>query len=307
MGVYLGCVGYIELKRTSLDEAVVGTVAQSDVNAVKDRFSFSYPSGLFITGDQVELRSTDGGLLSFIAASGWPTHQQYRDGVWYVHVDEVGAIRLYQHFDQAVAGEVSGRVDLVDAGRSVPISMKVRNNGERILAQVKGFELNTERDAVDVTALSDEFRSNYSGLISGNGNVTCFFDYERRGCDPMMRDIAGSGFAEMPIYVNQVLLRTRIGSEFWAKFVLIGTGPKPGGRSEDNDDMVWYEFDARVTNVGMAFEPTQPIEARIDFVTTGEIKLRTKYVSNYLTQENYDRLRTEENLGDGFLEVEQQS
>lgn len=304
MAVLLGCQGQIELKRRQLDEIITSEVKQSDVNEVKDRFSFDFPLGALITGDQVEIKSTDGSLLSFISAGGWPTNQVYKDGVFYLFVDEVGAIRLYKTFDEAIAGEVAGRIHLVKPDRTIPISVKVRNNNIRILAQVKDFELNTERDAIDTTALSDEFRRQYSGLISGSGRLTCFFDYERRDCDSMS-NIDGAGVVEMPLYMHQLLLRTQTGSGFFAKLTLVGNGPKPGGRVEDSDDEVWYEFDARLTNVGMAFEPMRPIESTIQFVTTGAIKLRTRFTSNYLLNENYGRIRQEANQS-GFLEVEQQ-
>lgn len=306
MAVLLGCNGLVELKRTQVDEEYVGSVAVSDVNTQKDRFSFDFPSGMLITGDQVELRTTDGSLLDFIGPDGWYNNQVYKDGIFYLFVDEVGAIRLYRTFDEAISGEVRGRVSLVNAGRTVPISLTVRNNNERILGQVREFELNTERDAIDTTALSDEFRRQYSGLISGSGRITCFFDYERRLCDPMTTG-GSAGVLEMPIYVHQLILRTKLGSEFSAKLTLVGRGPKPGGRQEDFDDEIWYEFDARLTNVGLSFDPTLPIESTMEFVTTGEIKLRTRYVSNYLLQEQgiIDRIRQEANQS-GFLEVEQQ-
>lgn len=304
MAVLLGEIGKVELRRTG-DELVTGTVAQSDVNPARDRFSFNFPLGMLITGDQVEIRTTDDSLLSFVAASGWTDNQQHRDGIFYLFVDEIGSIRLYRTFDEAIAGEVTGRVDLVDPGRDVPIEIEVRNNNERILGQVSSYELNTDRDVIDVTALSDEFKRNYSGLISGNGRITCFFDYERRFNDSMIKG-ESAGVVEMPIYLNQLILRTKIGSEFFARLTLVGRGMKPGGKREDFDDEVWYEFDARISSVAMSFVADEPIEATIDFVSTGEINLRTRYVSNYLLQEQAaDRIRQEANQ-DGFLEVEQQ-
>jgi len=156
MAILMGEGGCIELRRTQVDEELLGTVHQSDVNVSKDRFSFDFPLGMLITGDQIELKTTDGSLLDFIGPSGWPTNKVYKDGIFYIFVDEVGAIRLYSKFDEAVSGEVKGRADLVDPGRSVPISIKVRNNNERIVGQIREFEINTERDAVDVTGLSDE-------------------------------------------------------------------------------------------------------------------------------------------------------
>ena len=303
MAVLLGEIGKVELRRTG-DELVTGTVKSSDVNPTKDRFSFDFPLGLLITGDQVEMKTTDGSLLSFIAASGWPTNQVYSDGIFYIFVDEIGAMRLYQTFDEAISGGVSGRIDLVDPGRDVPIQVEILNNNERILGQVSSYELNTDRDTIDVTALSDEFKRNYSGLISGNGRITCFFDYERRANDSMIKG-KYDGVVEMPIYLNQLILRTKIGSAFFAKLTLVGRGMKPGGRREDYDYEIWYEFEARISNVAMSFVADEPIEATIDFVVTGEINLRTKHVSNYLLQEQAaDRIRQEANQS-GFLEVEQ--
>ena len=55
----------------------------------------------------------------------------------------------------------------------------------------------------------------------------------------------------------------------------------------------------------MGFNPSQPVESRIDFVSTGPIRLRTKFVSNYLTQEDASLIDLEANQS-GSLEVEQQ-
>lgn len=307
MAVLLGNQGQVELRRSQIDEEFRGSVAASDINTAKDRFSFDFPLGMLITGDQVEMATTDGSLLDFVSADGWPANTVYRDGIFYLFVDETGAIRLYRTFDEAIAGEAAGRINLQDPGRTVPISVRVRNNNERILGQVNSFELNTERDAIDTTVLSDEFRRQYSGLISGSGQISCFFDYERRVYDPYIGPgVESAGVVELPIYVHQLLLRTRLGSGFWAKLILVGRGTKPYGTQVDFDDEVWYEFEARITNVGISFEADGTIESTIDFVTTGEIRLRTRYVGNYLIQEqSTDRIRLEANQS-GFIEIEQQ-
>lgn len=304
MAVLLGEIGQIELRRTSLDEPITGTVKPSDVNASRGRFSFDFPLGILITGDQIEIKTTDGTLLSFIGSDGWPSNQVFKDGIFYVFVNEIGGIRLYKTFDEAISGELAGRVSLVVPNRDIPISIQIRNNNERILGQVISYEVNTQRESIDSTSLSDEFRREYSGLISGSGRITCFFDYERRADDPQIRG-ESSGVVEMPIYLNQLLLRTKVGSEFWAKVTLVGRGTKPGGRTEDFDDEVWYEFYARITNAGLSFSAGEPIESTIEFVTTGQIELRTKTISNYLLQEDTDRIAQEANQS-GFLEVEQQ-
>lgn len=302
MAVLLGCEGYVELRRSSQNEAFVSEVRPSDVNANADRFSFDFPQGMLLTGDQIEIKALDGNDLGFIDASGWAVPGPYPDGVWYIFIDEVSGIRLYQSFDDAVSGEVTGRVPLVALAAPQPIAVRVLNNIDRIVGQVVDFELNNSREAVDVSELGEEFRQQHATMISGSGQLTCFFDYERRPCDGL-----GIEPIEMPIYMHSLLLRTQLGSGFRAKLTLVGRGPKPGGNPSDFDDEVWYEFDALVTNVGIAFEPTQPIRTTIQYVTTGEIQLRVRTISNYILQEQGagDRIRLEANQY-GFLEKEQE-
>ena len=284
MAVLLGCEGSIELRRSSQEEHFDGTVVPSDVNALKGRFSFDFPDGMLMTGDQLELKSKDGSNLTFIAPSGWNIPGSYPDGIWFVNIDEAGGVKLYNKFDDAMSGEVNGRVALLVPAASQEIQVRVVNNFDRLVGQITEFELNTSREAVDVSELGDEFRQQHATMISGSGQLTCFFDYERRMCDNLSDYAAGQ--IEMPVYMNQLLLRTQLGSGFWAKTVLVGRGDKPGGRAEDFDDEVWYEFDALVTNVGMSFEPTQPIRSTIQFVTTGAIRLRTRTESFYVLQED---------------------
>jgi hypothetical protein len=305
VSVILGHLGQVELRRKTGDNLYRSVVNSSDVNPQKNRFSFDFPTGMLLTGDLLEIKATDGGGLDFVAPSGWFAPGKYPDGKWFCHVDGAGGVSLYLRFDDAVSGEVAGRVDLQLPSRNIPIAVQILDNLDRIVGQVTDFQLNTSRDAVDVTELGTEFRQQYSALISGSGQLNCFFDYERRRCDETSR--VSSNVIEMPVYLHQLLLRTQLGSGFWAKLTLAGRGPKPMGYKEDMDDEVWTEFDALVTNVAIAFEATQPVRTTIDFVTTGEIKLRTRMVTNFIVQEQdgVSRLRTEEMTGNGFLLLEE--
>lgn len=305
MAVFLGAGGQVELKRTGAGEIITGTVRISDVNTANNRFSFGTDTIELISGDQIELKATDGGLLSFVSAAGWPSNTVYKDGIFYVSVDEVGGIKLYNSFDDALAGEVAGRISLVTPDRAIPIAITIQNSQTKILGQVSSFEINTERSAVDVTALSEDFRQQYSALVSGSGRIECFFEYERRPYLDVAQAPASADFVEMPIYLNQLVLRTKLGSEFFAKLTLVGPGAKPYGRVEDNDDEVYYEISGVITNVAMAFEPTEPIRTTIEYVTTGPIRLRTRMISNRLLQEDGGRIRLEANQ-DGYVELEQE-
>jgi len=303
MAVYLGSAGCFELRRTGGEE-YLSEIAPSDVNPDNDRFSFDFPAGQYLTGDLIEITTTDGSLLDFIDPSGWGDNTVYDDGKFFIYVDEAGGMALYTDFCEAVAGEVNGRVPLVAHDHVIPVKITVDNNYERIVAQVTEYEINTEREAVDVTELGDSFRQQYNSLISGSGQLSCFFDYDARDCDPAL---GGENCdLELPIYMNQLILRNQIGSKFHAKATVIGRGNKPHGRPEDFDDEVWYEFDGVVTNVAMAFVPGETLKSTISFITTGQIKLRVRTITNYILQEQGSNDRIElERYQDGYLEQEQ--
>ena len=293
MSVFLGAAGCVELTRSSIADVFTSVVNSSDVNPGRDKFSFDFAEGMLLTGDQLEIKATDGGLLDFVA--DWP----HPDGKWFINVDPVGSIALYADFDQAVDGERPGRVELQLPSRDIPIEVRVANGIGRCLGDVTSFELNTERLAVDVTGLSDEFRQQVGTTMSGSGSVSCFFDYKNALCENGTYSIGYE--PEVSVYLHQLILRQQLGSQFHAKFFLVGRG-----EGHDGEDEIWQEFDAIVTNVAVAFEPTQPVRSTIEFVTTGEIKLRVRTASNYLIQEGDGRMALEYNQGQGCLEVEQQ-
>ena len=291
MTVLLGSAGAIELTRSSVDEAFISVVNASDVNATKNHFSFDFQTGMLLTGDQLEIKATDGGLLDFV--DGW----NYPDGKWFINVDQVGSIRLYQEFDDALAGEKQGLVDLSAPARDIPIEVRVHNALPRMLGEVTSFELNTSREAVDVTELGEEFREQHATLISGSGQLSCFFDYKHQRCGGLV----SAGFEpELPIYLHQLLLRQQLGSGFHARLFVLTRG-----QGYDGDDEVWYEFDGLITNAGIAFEPTQPVRSTIQFVTTGEVKLLVKTTGKLLMQEDRGYIRLERNQGAGFVGLEQ--
>ena len=58
MTVYLGTHGKVELKR-EFDGTLTGTIKPDDVNTTAKRFSFDFEHGQLLTGDQIEITSTD--------------------------------------------------------------------------------------------------------------------------------------------------------------------------------------------------------------------------------------------------------
>jgi hypothetical protein len=285
MTVILGVAGYVELRRSTTADIFSSIVNPSDVNAAKNRFSFDFPSGMLLTGDRIEIKATDGGVLSFIEITGWNVGVQLDRGTWYVNIDELGGVRLYDTFSNALNGETPGRVDLIAPERNIPIEVKDVAANARILGRVTSYEFNNSREAVDVTELSDEFRRQHSSLISGSGSIQCFFDYRNTAA-------ASNGQPpELAVYMHQLLLRQKLGGEFSAKLFVLGAGWGTAGAAAE-DDRLWFEFDAIITNAGVALQPDAAVQSKFDFVTTGPISFKavTSPAGNYILQEDADYL-----------------
>ena len=286
MGIYLGNVGNIEITRKSFEGDKESIVNPGDVNTTRDRFSFDFDEGYLISGDLVELTTLDGTTLDFVAASGWGNNTVQTSGNWYVFIDELGGIRLYDNFDDSLEGSSSGLVPLVAIARDIPIRVVVRDRDTRILASISDYELNTNRETVDITSLSDQYRQQYSSLITGSGSLTAQWDYAKNT-------------GEEPVhYLMQLVLRTEIGSGFRAKFYIKSANTDAAGGSFSSsqfNDALWWEFDAIVTNSATSFAPGEIIVSRIDFVATGAIRLRARTtVASRLLQEDGDPLLLEQ-------------
>jgi hypothetical protein len=298
MGIYLGNVGNIEITRKSFEGDKESLVNPSDVNATRDRFSFDFDEGYLISGDLVELTTLDGTLLDFVDASGWDNNTVQTSGNWYVFIDELGGIRLYDNFDDSLEGSTSGLVPLAVIARDIPIRVVVRDRDTRLLACISDYELNTNRETVDITALSDEYRQQFSSLITGSGSLTAQWDY-----------LKGNG--DEPVhYLMQLVLRTDIGSGFRAKFYIKSADTDAAGGSFSSsqfNDALWWEFDAIVTNSATSFAPGEIIVSRVDFVATGAIRLRARTTAaRRLLQEDGDPLVLEQN-GYYLLEGDEQA
>jgi hypothetical protein len=298
MGIYLGNIGGIEITRSSDGTPKESLVSPSDVNATRDRFSFDFDEGYLIGGDLVEFATTDGTNLDFVAASGWANNTVQTSGNWYVFIDELGGIRLYDNFDDSLEGSVAGLVSLAAIARDIPIRVTVRDRDTRLLASISDYELNTNRETVDITALSDEYRQQYSSLITGSGTLTAQWDYvNETGKEPVN-------------YLMQLVLRTEIGSGFHAKFYIKSANTDASGGSfsaTQFNDALWWEFDAIVTNSATSFTPGDIIVSRIDFVATGAIRLRARTtIARRLLQEDGDPLVLEQG-GYYLLEGDEQA
>jgi hypothetical protein len=296
MGIYLGHIGNIELTRTALEGAKQSVLNPDDVNADYDRFSFDFEEGFLVTGDFIEITTTDGTDLDFIAASGWANNTVHSSGAWYIFIDQLGGIRLYNTFAASLDGGTAGRVSLAAIARNIPINVIVRDRESRILGDVVEYELNTNRETVDITTLSDEYRQQYSSLISGSGRLTAHWDYTNNR-------------HEEPVnYLMQLVLRTEVGSTFHGRFYIKSASTAPFAGSYEPgqlNDVLWWEFDGIITASAVSFAADQLVTGAIDFVATGPIRLRTKTQENrFLLQEDESKIELEQDPA-SFLLLEE--
>lgn len=272
MTVYLGTFGQVELQREFDGGVIDGAINAADVNPTARRFSFNFEHGQLLTGDQIEITPvvTPGvsshTTLPFITTN--PPGAKY-----FINVDDLDGVRLYNAFSDAVNGGISNAVALVNTGYTViTVQVKVENASQRLLTQCNAYELNTERETVDTTTLSDDFRNRVSTLISGSGRMSCFWDY------------TGSTSDEVANYLLELQVRTKVGSQFKARFYLKTADYNPGGKAINADDDIWYEFTGVLTNCAVQFTPSNVIQITADFITTGKIQIRMDLdaASNFL-------------------------
>jgi hypothetical protein len=256
MTVYLGTHGEIELKRV-FDGEFRSIINTADVNATEKRFSLDFDLGRLITGDKVEITSID----DPVKALDFVTNHTDSSIKKFVHVDDAGGIRLYNTFALAVTGGSTNAIPLSEPTSPLKVKIKVEESGHRVLAQVSSFEINTERETVDTTVLSDEFRTRVNTLISGSGRITAFWEY------------TGDTTKELPNYLYELVHRTKVGSNFEGQFYIKKGGYNPSGVAERSNDEVYWEVEGIITSAALQFAPDNTVQITADFITTGEIKL----------------------------------
>lgn len=284
MSVYLGTYGQVELQRQFDGSELRSTINPSDVNATQKRFSFDFEHGQLLSGDQVEITSTDGTALDFIDSYTKTSVKKF------IHVDELDGIRLYDSFAHAVNGGTTNATALATPANDLPIRVKVENAEYKVVAQVNGFELNTERETVDTTTLSDEFRNRISTLMSGSGRMSAFWEY------------TGDTSQELPNYLVELSLRTRVGSQFKARFYIKTKSHNPGGVAANDNDEIFYEFTGVLTGCAVQFAPDSTVQVQADFITTGTIQLRMdlEATSDMLQEDSASKILLEQGTTDAI-------
>lgn len=272
MTIYLGSQGHVELQRQGTrgenDErvALYTAIEPDDVNVNAKRFSFLGSQLGVITGDRIEISTTSGDDLQLVDGHNFP------DWLGFIHVDAIGGIRLFKDFDQAIDGSKDNAIALTQPSKLQHLEIVSRDNKSRCISQVRSYSLTTQRETVDVTGLSQQYRNQYhQGLISGQGQMDCFWEHTRDVCE------ASCGIIDYSAYLSFLCIRLEQGAAFRGRFYIFD-----GGTSERS---VWYECQAVITSVVVNVEPNQIIGTTVDFITTGPIRLQTGIRPSYLVQE----------------------
>ena len=220
--------------------------------------------------------------------SAWGTGVVENNITAYVNVNAAGGLRFFGRFEDAVNNNRSAELPVYAfTGNPLTIDYTIRDTKFNVLGNVTGYSINTEREAIDVTALSDKFRKQFSaGIISGNGSIDCLFDYTT------------TGVAETPLLMLQLIQRVDVGSQFDLALYLTDKSLDPALTS------VYYETSAVITRSGVTVNTEGAIECTIDFVTNGEIRLLIGEPSGFVLKEDDDLIELEQSLDFLLKEVE---
>lgn len=282
MAVYLGAYGNIRLRRRAGFSvgAFEDQITPDDVNTTLARIGLDKSLDNLVTGDRIEITTDDPRGLVCFAASNWDSATVESSISGFVHVNAMGGLRFYPSFETAVNNTRALEYTITTfTGDPIPVSVAVRDIGYDILGNVTSYELNTTRESVDTTSLSDKFKNQYSaGLISGSGRIECMFDY------------TSTGIKEPPILLMQTVQRVDIGSSIDLALYLLDSTLDPSVTP------VLYEIEAVITQSGITVETDNVIRCSIDFLTTGEIRLLIGEPEGYVLKEDDDRIQLQQSL-----------
>lgn len=277
MAIWLGNAGIVKLQRSWQNE-VFDHITPGGVNPGQRRFGFEDGVTGITTGDRIQFKRVDEDgkpveePLDFVDPSGWIDNVQRNDGAWYCSSDSVGSVRLFDKWEDALTNDPAKAIELQAPSERYRVECKNANGNEHCLAQITSWTLNTNRETADVSGLGDQFRKQYSGMISGSGSIECFFDYDyhvQHGCEKNYEQ-------ELPVFMHKLAVRQEVGSTFTGLFLMRQSSTVPIDSFVDPDrmeDELFYLCDCLVTNVATELSPTAMIRSTIEFVTTGKIQL----------------------------------
>ena len=290
MTYFLGNVGNVRLRRNS-ENILSSIVKDADTIPVLNRIGIEGAIDNLLTGDKVTVSTSDTRGLVFLPVNSWVDGEgvTFRTFSAFINVNAAGGVRFFPTFQAAINNVRAQEYTIQNfGGDPLPLQIQVRDISANVLGDVTSYEFNTDREALETTALSDKFKRMYSaGLISGSGKIDCLFNN------------VSSGVKETPLLALQLINRVDVGSEFDCLLSITDSDNDPSQLD------IFYEFTAMVTRSGLQVSASELITCSIDFVTTGEIKLLVGRPSGYVLKEDDDRIAlNQDNLAFLLTEVE---
>jgi len=282
MTVFLGVHGTVKLRRNAgaTSTQLSDSIDPADISTTLNRIGLDTSLDNILTGDRLDISTVDPRGLICFDPSAWDSGVVESSISVFVNVNGAGGLRFFHLFSDAVNNNRSAELTVYAfSGVPIPIGYTIRDVVYNTLGNVINYQLNTDREALDVTSLSDKFRNQYAaGLISGSGTIDCLFDY------------TSDGSKESPLLMLQLIQRLDIGSAFDCAFYLTDAEITPETQT------IFYQTTAMVTRAGVTVNTTDTIQCAIDFVTTGEIRLLVGRPADYILKEDDDRIQLEQSL-----------
>lgn len=290
MTFFLGTKGNVRLRRGTQVQlgSLADQIGPDDVNTTLNRLSFDGSLQNILTGDKLDIETTDSRGLICFPSSTWSDNTINNGITAYVNVNAMGGLRFFNQFEDAVNNNRSKEIPLAAfTGAPLAITVRVRDVSFRVLGNVTDYEFNTDRTTIETSSIDDRFKQQLSaGLISGAGRINCAFSY------------LTSGVTETPLLMLQLIQRVEIGSEFDLALYLTDKAVDP------NVESLFYSLTAVVSRAGVQVRASDIIDCSIDFVTTGEIRLILGKPSDYILKEDDDRIGVEQSLGFLLQEID---
>jgi hypothetical protein len=282
---YLGTKGNVKLRRGSkvIYGGIEDQIIPDDVNTALNRLSFDKALDNILIGDRLDLSTADARGLACFPPETWglaSNATSEKTITAYVHVNEMGGLRFFRTFQDAVNNVRANEIPLAAFnGAPLEISARIRDVSYNVLGCVERYEYNTDRATIEASSLEDRFRQQLSaGLISGAGRIECEFNYRT------------TGFTEPALLLLQLIQRVEIGSEFDLALYLTDKAIDP------TVDTIFYDLTAVVNRAGVQVAANDIVRCGIDFVTTGDIRLIYGKPAEYILKEDDNRIELEQSL-----------
>jgi hypothetical protein len=300
MTVFAGHYGSIQFKRIGSSESIDCSINASDLDATRKRFTLGLqggadlPFGTITTGDRVRITTEDARGLPFRWYKS-VLNTEYVDNPgasilpleFFANVDRMGAIRMYRNFADALSNPGARYIAIPlskpSGSQSWPITINLLPGAYNELGQVQGFQITTDRESIDTTALGNKYKQFSASAISGSGSVDCLFDF---------KNLTGE---EIPLALSQLIQKIEVGSKFAGRFYILEPGlPQPPGY--EANEGVYYEVEGMLTSSALTVRADQIAECSFDFITSGEFALRVGDSPVELTTENNVSIGNESTL-----------